>query len=451
MKNPHLDWRGFNKLLDGATKVIWMDGFLTCGTTGLIKDRGEEVFIIGSNVPPPERVIKFVEKTEDMYAKIFESLDNGERTFIACGAKNFKKTNKSFDGVENLVSTLAEKYNWTKGVEIIGYHAGRKKEKEALERINEVWGDAKVRVVVGNAALAIGVNYDCKKDMIPFDRVFGICNPSIIGYRDLFQLLARVRNPLSNEIWVQFSKPHAQSKLEAFCFVSSSSVFRNLNKIMEAERMADNDAKSASDIFAMYCKICNIRLDTGGVFSLSDEERTLISDSFSSDLNMFVWKNIEVIDHATARYIEELLESFTASVDDILQLQKYRFTNMFKPSVLPEAIEQYWNSQRDTVFGVCHFGKMEKGEKVYKDAAAATVIHQFYKDNGLGLKDSISARHVCHTPFSEIAMAFKFLKRPTTFRMDLYAKMLNAYFGDAVVWKDYKHPTKAARYTWTTE
>ncbi|KAJ3010145.1 hypothetical protein HKX48_007567 [Thoreauomyces humboldtii] len=89
-KNPSEHWNRLLDILRNAKKVVWMDGFLTTATTNLIRGLGEIPFIIGSNVKPNLRVIKYCENTEDLYYKIYESLDAGEKVFIASGAKGKK-------------------------------------------------------------------------------------------------------------------------------------------------------------------------------------------------------------------------------------------------------------------------------------------------------------------------------------------------------------------------
>ncbi|KAJ3010097.1 hypothetical protein HKX48_007584 [Thoreauomyces humboldtii] len=341
-----------------------------------------------------------------------------------------KKVRHTPDGVENLVSAMLERYpNWKRGREVIGIHADRTNDKQKLCKIDETWGNPDVRIVIGNAALAVGVNYDSKPGMRPFDKIFGFFNPACISFRDYFQLLARVRGPLSNEIYMVFMKP-------------------NLKCIKEEQRHLSQ--------CPMYAELCNIKLSDETVFALQDTEREVIKDSFSSKANMFKWDNIKVIDETQALVIKERLKEYTATVDEILQREKYMFRRLFKQrwqELNDCTMGKLWDQMRETVYAVRQFGKLERGETLFVEEmnkTAATVIHGFYKDNNLKFNDTIKATHVCNTTFEDIKKGFRFLHTPTTYRMDLYAKMINAYFDANIVVKDYTERTATCKYTWVT-
>ncbi|KAI8818847.1 uncharacterized protein EV422DRAFT_508001 [Fimicolochytrium jonesii] len=448
--NPSQHWNNFMRLLASAKKVIWMDGFLTRATTDLIRDIGGESFIIGSSVPPPQREIKYCQEIEDLYAKMFNSLDKGEKIFIASGAKGSRKVHSAFDGVENIVSTLMAKYKWKRGTEIIGIHADRKKDKENLRNIEEVWGNPAVRVVVGNAALAVGVNYDVKEGMRPFDRVFGIFNPACISYRDFFQLLARIRRPLSNEIWILFTEPFMKAVKQDRLIVSQSDGFRTLAAHMDSESFADKHHKSAQDLFKLYADLCNIKLCSKTCFALEKDARHLISACFDSRFNMFSWHNIKDISGEECERLERLIEALQADVDQILQVKKFRFRNLFRSVVTENLVEIYWDTYRDTVYAVNNFGRLERGQELYHDIKCAPIVHKFYKDNNLTIEGEIRPEHVCNSPFEDIQRSFKMFHRPKTYRMDLYAKIINAYFCAPIIVKTKEKRKNKKRYTWDT-
>ncbi len=449
-------WELLKTLVQLSKKNIWMDGILTNITTDFIRDvsEGEEPFIIGSKVPPPERVITFCEDLPDIYVKIREAVDAGKKIFIATGEKGDKVNSVVPRGVEHIVSHLLSRYpEWERGREIIGYHADRKQDKANLEHVNIVWGSDQLRVVIGNAALAVGVNFDppASQKFTPFDCVFGLINSSFISFRDFFQLLSRVRHPLSNEIIVLATPPTIKAITKIDRVFPKCPVFDKLYNSMRLETIANNHTGSFKSIFADFCNLMNIKIRDGSKFKASQEQEDLLGRWINPEFNMYYWDNIATITDKRFEYYQERMDTYQANMDEIMAVRKYKFIKLFRKDVEEKIISDFWNDTRDTVYAVRKLVQLRNEQKVDEgDSAAATVILQYYIDNNIDFTQDheILNEHIITTPLSEIKKAFRFYHTPTTYRMDLKAKIFNAYFAAKIVDKNYNKSSKGVRYTW---
>ncbi|KAJ3290981.1 hypothetical protein HK104_006398 [Borealophlyctis nickersoniae] len=214
-----LNWNYLTKLMQ-QSKMIWMDAFMSKTTLDTIGTK--EYCVIGKpSVPKTRKLIvleglveltnkKIKRQTNPWWQQLFKSLDAGEKVFIAVGPKGLSKpgSEETREPVEALVAILVNKYGFRQGKELLAYHSLTKVEKRKLVNINGLWGSEELCVIIGNACLAVGVNFDPPSDFKhrPFDRVFAILDQSCMSTRDILQLIQRDRHPVHPDVVMYIKK-----------------------------------------------------------------------------------------------------------------------------------------------------------------------------------------------------------------------------------------------------
>ena len=300
VKDMEKTWKLFIDQLTHAKKVIFLDGFITQITTGLLADLQMKPYIAGSAIPPPPRKMILCDSAAYIYDQIEKGLANGEKIFVATGAKGKKRVDPE-GSVEHIASTILKQHpTWKRGVEILVYHGDADTAKRELAKgaVN-VWGDPKVRLVIGNAALAVGIDFSPSEEQLAsgrikqFDRVVGILQPSCISPRDFFQLLYRVRQPKSDTFTVYLAKPLSQGWKRGNGVkraLPASPAYDNFVKHIETELRAANSL-SHKQMFKKFCQWMNIEIEEG-IETLTDEELSAVQSRFDYSHSMFAWHNI---------------------------------------------------------------------------------------------------------------------------------------------------------------
>ncbi|KAI9100565.1 hypothetical protein DFS34DRAFT_592452 [Phlyctochytrium arcticum] len=351
------------------------------------------------------------------------------------------------------------KYEWKRGEEILAYHSDTKSDKKKLENVDKIWGSSKVRVVVGNSCLAVGVNFNPSKELIAlhqlreFDTVFGFLDQSCMTPRDFLQLIQRIRHPKNPDVHMFFMRgfPAAvkkQSKLqphepEPFEMIElwNWSGFGQLKRDLDIESRASFN-KDVLKILHLLTDFTSFSLDID-TEKLCKEEITEIRRQIDTTLSVFRWENIETVNEDGFQEVKKKIKSFDADMDDILQYQKYKFTALFTEAVKEEDISCYWGKHQECAYALHQLGVLKQhGTYIdspspdYMVSTAARVIYSILEENQIDWKEmEIDIKH-CTLPFGHIKRAFHFHHQPTTYRTDLYAKIFNAFFGEKIFFKD---------------
>lgn len=458
-------WNRLKKLVQNCTKVIVMDGFMTRLTLDVLNGwRLPKPWILGTEQPATQRHMEIADSVAYIIHMVKECLARGEKVFIATGPKG-KSSVDCIASVENLVSTFIKTFDGhvdqdsVRGSHIIGYHGDTYAEKARLKGdVNELWGDPKVRVVIGNAALAVGVNFDPPQaDIVSgrlqaFDRVVGLYDPGTIAMRDFFQLLFRVRHPKNKTFVVHIGKPHGTGSIRnPGRQLPEDTVWMQLQKNIDLEARASH-SKRHHQVFRKFCEWMNISLDSKAKLHLSKDERELICKQMDCSHNMFAWANIPTLTDSQYELLAEQ-DAMDLGPGSLLAMEKARFSMLL--SCPQEQQAEYWDSDRWLVLALHDLGTIDRGGPKWalnKIPQAAFIVQRFYRSNGLSYDSEIPETATCETPFDEIQQAFHMRKKPTDYRMDLYAKLLNIYFKRAILYKDWDKRNKRtqAKYTWTT-
>ncbi|KAJ3001164.1 hypothetical protein HKX48_003025, partial [Thoreauomyces humboldtii] len=287
------NWNQFIANLQNAKKVIYLDGFVTGITKDFITNIGAVPYILGSSMPPDERRMEMCKKVEYIYNAIDEDLRKGLKVAVVVGAKGKSDVTK-IGSVEHIYSTFLEKYP---DMKILAYHADKSVEKKKLEggKVNDIWCDPEVKLVVYNASCSVGISCDPKQPDLEsgrlqqFEKVYGICNPSIVDMRDFFQMLYRVRQPLVKIFKVYLSPPQSKGRrmnegVERLLPHQTDKAYWQLQKHIANERKANN-SKDYKALFAQFCSWMNIKLSDEVKLELTEEQFTAVSGMLNWDHN----------------------------------------------------------------------------------------------------------------------------------------------------------------------
>ncbi|KAJ3279222.1 hypothetical protein HK104_001649 [Borealophlyctis nickersoniae] len=334
-----LNWNYLTKLMQ-QSKMIWMDAF----TTKITLDT------IGAVCSEKEYCI----------------IDAGEKVFIAVGPKGLNKpgSEATEESVEALVTILVNKYGFKRGKELLAYHSLTKAEKKKLVNINGRWGSEELRVIIGNACLAIGVNFDPASDFKhrPFDRVFVILDQSCMSTRDILQLIQRVRHPVDPDVVMYIKEGFSdatvrkrEKELEAMRKINYNGIRKLAENLLIESRATLSDILRSLKLFAQKTSF-KVEVDKTVFCS---KEMALIQDCMSTAGHAFHWRNIKSITPMEHEKIEMMMK---CGYEDV--------------------IEQQWDEHRLTTVAMYQIGKIRKfGEDTYgvtmgdgKDNVVADVL-----------------------------------------------------------------------------
>ncbi|KAJ3267423.1 hypothetical protein HK104_005908 [Borealophlyctis nickersoniae] len=343
-------WNLFQDQLNHANKSILLDGFITQITTGLLSEMGITPYTAGSACPPPLRKMLLCDTSCYIYDLIEKAFGRGEKIFIGTGAKGKSRPDRE-DSVEHIASTILKNHpKWKRGVEVLVFHGDTTQAKKSLERgAVSVMGNPKVRVVVGNAALSIGIDFSptpeqlSSGDITQFNQVFSILQPSCISMPDFFQLLYRVRQPNNDTFIVYLAKPlsHGWKRNKGVKReLPDCNIYHNLVKRLEVELRSSNSL-SYKQMFKKFCEWMNIEI-IDGVETLTDEEKSAIEATFDYSQNMFAWSNIRDLNSAEYEIYREQLMTSSMDAEAFLQMEKFEF----KKLVPPHAQEEKWDQEK---------------------------------------------------------------------------------------------------------
>lgn len=439
-----LNWTNFLATIRDAKKVFWMDGFVTNTVLNMIKkvneleDAGSVPYVIGRKMKQPERIFREVEDTEEFYKEIFDAIDRGEKIFIATPKIGKNETTGQIASVEHIVSTLINKYEWTRGTEIIGYHSGMKDEKKKLIKVNEIWSDPKVRVVVANGALSVGIDFNVEN---VFDRIFGLFSKCTMSHFDFFQLLYRVRHPINKEMILLYSKEFYPSSKKPDHIVPTDEIYTEMVKRFELEdRTCRKDERRAA--FKLFCRQMNIAFTRETNKKMTEDERNEIKSFYNSSEVLFRWEKIPMPSEKEMEKMMEKMDDF-GTVQQ-LQYDKYIWNDKLKADTPEEEKIDLFNTNRNFL-DQCEYLQLSDHQIVRKNVErempSALVIKQFFLDNQMILGDVVPMKPVCTTPHAIVRKSFNFHNPITSFTHDRYSKMLNAYFG-MPVYERYKEGKK---------
>lgn len=426
-KDININWIRFKDIIKNAKKVYLMDAFMSARTKDLmlaIHDAPSKV-ISSPSVAEKRMFIKYKNFASWLHI-LAEKLNNGENIFVFYPYKQENSRNPSMSQVvESLIRLTGIDRN-----QFIYYHADVGDEiKKTTMDVNNVWSNK--RCVITNPCITVGVNFNLNH----FDCVFAFW-AVWVSHRDFFQNLYRCRHLKSNEIHLivdgkTFDTPFIHADIRC-------DIYRNLLKEIKHEE----NTRGNKNVFKFYASKCNIQTQVG-VKELNKSICENINKLVATTECVFKWSKIKNISFAELEYnMNKIVNNWTDSVNDILEVKKYKFKELFHESTPNEDLEKLWNFNKfkciDGLFllinKVFAFPETKIVYDIFKQNEAVKLDH-----NGSIIKDTdafILPKHpVWDYKLNEI-------KRHFETRVDceegkhnspLIANILKSYFGFPVI------------------
>lgn len=254
-----------------AKKVYWLDALMKVTTTEFIAlaDPNASAEIVDIEVP---RSSQFYIQHASFGSLIFtlkEKLKNGEKIHYITGNKAGKT------GVETVAKIIADEMGWKVGEHILPYTGDRVEEKKALGDTNRVWGDPKVRLVISNSCVTVGVNFSQRQ---VFDAVFIHWN-RVMSPHDVNQATRRCRDVKQSGIHLYLSREFmfpdriSHVNTNGAQWDSYRSIWNNLRTHLAIERAAQHTTSISTDAFKLFAE------KSGIVFREDTTQKSFLTQS----------------------------------------------------------------------------------------------------------------------------------------------------------------------------
>lgn len=415
-KNLIRNWQFLLWFVSSAKKVIYMDAFMTNLTLNFVKGMirlsdthlNNHYEVVKTKAEATPRVFVEMATFDNWMTYILDHLANGKKLYIFTPFKGGKQ------GVEWITDRITKFFGWKENENVMSYYAEKEEEKKKLSDVEKLWGNEKVRCVVTNSTISVGVNFN-EKDV--FDNVFAHYSP-MIPVRDFLQSIYRVRHPKSNTMMLLRSKYHGfgHDKLHISNHPDCD-IYRQLRTDIDIEQLAYKNVNKWQT-FHMMCEYANITIYPMNI-DVAVTENKVYLDHLAEEVDLlFNYKRIKDITNHQ-EFEDKLFKSYsnTATLDDRLEIQKYMFRRMFPDNADEEEMITVWNKKKDFVDSI---HKLLWNEE--------HIINRLLEENNLKLSSTLPNGMHTKIPVSEILEHLHFDKSIKNYKSGLVSQMLNAYF-----------------------
>lgn len=416
-KNVNANWNTFMNILTNSKKVIVMDALMSRKTLQVIGQPKDNYEIITLEEEQESRdYIKYRPREEDLwFNKIRTSLVNGEKIIIFMPYKMVNTNSKRHHlaGVNELVKWLCNELNLTENEDIIGYYAEAKENKEALTKIQEIWGRAKC--IVANTCIAVGNNYSGDD----FDKIFAYFS-NWVETRDFIQFLYRVRNPKEKTMHIYYEKQI--TTFDNFCrhkIVLEDTGFNKLKSGFIIE-----DKTSPKDKLDVLMKKCNINLQNTNPEKIPNIK---LSNEF-----VIKYSDILDIDENTYKLLTSNIEMGFGSLMERLQFDKYKQKKKFVDITPKGILEIMWEYGEEIINKLADLTDSNNIINRLFDELSYSSFYDFIENY---TDEQISTLKVPKTITNDmIKMNFNLKNEITNRGVELVARIINGYFNKRVMY-----------------
>ena len=204
------NWTIFLRMVETSKKTIIMDALMSRKTLKIFETENSEIITLEKQQEPRTYIKYKPSEINKWLGRIYNSLKNGEKIIIFMPYKNRNTTSSRhpLTGIYQLVKWISNEFNLEEGVDVIGYFAEARKEKEDLINIEDIWKRA--RCIVANTCIAVGNNYSGED----FDKIYAYFS-HWVATNDFLQFLYRIRNPKEKNMIIFYERKHMQ--IEKMC------------------------------------------------------------------------------------------------------------------------------------------------------------------------------------------------------------------------------------------
>tara|TARA_R100001163_G_scaffold32976_1_gene25564 strand:- start:16167 stop:19541 length:3375 start_codon:yes stop_codon:yes gene_type:complete len=374
-KNNYLNnYATFYNFLISAKKVFMMDAYISLRTTNYIKDidSNEKSTVIRTENNNTQNRTFTLYTAVNRKSKggmgvykwlndIVGDLKNGKKLYVYYPHK-LGKGSVLRKGIEDLrlflqLASGLEEENFRT------YHSDSHY-KDDLKNVNEVWSDDKIKCILTNSSISVGVSYE--NDKKQFDRIY-LSYESFINPRDVIQTSARIRNPVDKNIRLcillgldtilnkfepipppPFLLPEKNEVEDMFIFEDNKEqIYKSLSNLYDS-LLSEYNSKCSECLF-MYCKISGYDCidiinsepkNKQWYYKLTKEE---IHDELKQS-NMWEYTTIEDI---TDEEAQELLKNpYNLPSIDNIKLRKWKHKKHFKGDVKDDEMRKHWENPK---------------------------------------------------------------------------------------------------------
>lgn len=411
-------WNTFMKVMRDAKKVIAMDAFTTRLTTHFFEQciqkhgtEGERYEVVKTAAPPKRRQFWECKDDKTWLHKAREDLRQGKKIYI------YTAYLKGETGVAGICKAFCAEFGWTEGEQILSYCGADEEAKGRLIDCEGLWANPKVRCIVTNGAISVGVNFNIPK---VFDCIYALHAPHISA-RDFMQALYRVRHPKSAIMHLfrvkfgKFSKGWENPPWRP----SGDRVFDQMRKDLQLEAFANNKKET----FGLF-------QEKSGIVTKPKKARTKKAnrEDIKALLKMadvtFKWDRVQDITEEEAEEFMLLTASNQSNLQQKLMVDKYYLRKKFVPDAPEASIKELWKKWPDLP------GLVDRVLKRKHD-----IVRRVLDENGCEVGQELPKRAKISIPLEQIKRAFTFHNAPKDHRPHLVSRVLNTYFGKNVYWR----------------
>ncbi|KAJ3052131.1 hypothetical protein HK097_006855 [Rhizophlyctis rosea] len=359
--------------------------------------------------PDPRQFLEFDDFT-DWMTNILHSLELGEKLYIFTPFKGGQR------GVEWITDKIKTFFGWEENKEVLAYYAEKEKEKAKLCNVETLWGDPKVRCVVTNSTISVGVNFDERN---VFHKIFAHYS-NMLPVRDFIQSLYRIRHPMSTEMILVRTRFHTHGKEKVLSISHPNCpIYQQLRKDIGIEQLANRNIDKWQT-FDMLCGQANIIIKPAKVELAVAANKTYIEHLESEVELVFDWNRIaDVSDRLELEQWLYRSYSNQATLDDRLEIEKYIFRTKFSETATEDHLGRVWQKKKDFVDKIRMLLEFDKH-----------IVNRVLEENNVLLENGILPdAMVTSISIDVITSHFQFDKSIKNYKSGLVSQILNAFFG----------------------
>jgi len=331
------NWEKYESITRTASYCLLLDAIPNNSTVDFYSElRNEQAVILGSDEPLQDRVIReftgskeVSDNVENWKTSIVEKLKAGKNLFIFYP---FKRNGETHTGIEQLAKIFSLAANIPES-DYRTYHGDTSESlKRELGNVNDTW--SKVRFVITNTAITVGVNFDVLEH---FDEIY-TNYPTFISPRDVIQNLGRIRQNIP--INIVFSTNYS-----SFEFVSPDLIRRNSSYRQYMNAYMIEHFSRGKKYFKEMAKLIGCSFTPAKYTRDEVEFQRMIKIEKETEC-LFRWGLIVDLNENQMYDASQRADRATATMGDKLSLAKYFFRTKFEENTPDEVMELIWNQKQ---------------------------------------------------------------------------------------------------------
>ena len=308
-------------------------------TDTLRAGKGPSYVYLNRHRKSDEHTLHMYSSRDHLLERVFATVKGGGKQYVACNSK---------DDAKAIAEAVRREYGSERRVQLItSENSGTENVQRFIKSISSAVADCDVLIV--SPALGTGVDISIKVEAHMFTHVFGLFGAGITTHFDMDQQLARVRNTKEQHVWVSPALRFFEYEVDAIRgSLLANGALPELLKGYTSEGAPDYDTDSKLlDVFAQvmsmrYASLNNVRehflnlkrsegwkvVDVGAPeMSLKPTAKKILDARASvKDRELDAVVNAKPI---TAKEYKEIRDRVNASLDEQMQLRRYRITEFY--------------------------------------------------------------------------------------------------------------------------